>query len=92
MYSPCVECFNKYGKSYTKECDNNCEYAHAISKLKPYGGLDAVIKVMNGDAFPLVLMIIFDLDTFTTKEDAEKALELRNKQKLIENYHKYIIR
>lgn len=54
MYNPCFECYNRYGHSYLKECDSICEYAHVLSKLKPYGGIDEVIKVMKGDAIPLV--------------------------------------
>lgn len=56
MYSPCAECFNRYGRQYTEECDNICDYAHALSRLKPYGGLDEVIEVMKGDRFPLVFI------------------------------------
>ena len=56
MYNPCFECFNRYGHSYTEECDNTCDYAHALSKLKPYGGIDEAVKVMKGDAIPLVFV------------------------------------
>ena len=30
MYSPCMECLNRYGRQYTEDCDNTCEYAHAV--------------------------------------------------------------
>ena len=30
MYSPCFECLNRYGKQYSKECDNTCDYAASI--------------------------------------------------------------
>ena len=56
MYNPCFECYNRYGKQYTEECDNKCDYAHALSRLKPYGGIDEVIKMMSGDVFPLVFI------------------------------------
>ena len=56
MYNPCFECLNRYGHSYTSDCDNTCQYANALSKLKQFGGLDEVLKVMNGDAFPVVLI------------------------------------
>lgn len=56
MYNPCFECLNKYGHSYTEECDNTCDYAHVVSKLKPYGGIDEAVKVMKGDAFPIVFV------------------------------------
>ena len=56
MYNPCFECFNRYGKSYTEECDTTCQYAYELSKLKPYGGIDEVVKVMKGESFPLVFV------------------------------------
>ena len=56
MYNPCFECWNRYGKQYTKDCDDKCDYAHAISRLRPYGGIDEVIKVVSGDAFPIVFI------------------------------------
>ena len=37
-YSPCFECLNRYGRQYSKECDEFCDYAHSI-KLR-----DIVIK------------------------------------------------
>lgn len=51
MHNPCFECWNRYGHSYTEECDNTCEYAHALSKLKPYGGITADIyyKIFKED-------------------------------------------
>ena len=31
MYSPCTQCFNRFGKQYDPdECDDNCEYANAV--------------------------------------------------------------
>lgn len=30
MYSPCFECFHRYGRQYSEECDNNCDYAMAV--------------------------------------------------------------
>ena len=59
MYSPCFNCLNRYGHSYTEECDNTCEYAHEISqlkRLKKYGSIDYIINVMKGDEFPLVFV------------------------------------
>ena len=33
MFIPCKEhCYLRYGKQYTKECDDNCDYAH-VAKL-----------------------------------------------------------
>ena len=37
MYNPCFECYNRYGKHYTEECDSTCEYAYAVRNLKPSG-------------------------------------------------------
>lgn len=35
MMNPCMQlCYNRFHKSYTKECDNTCEYAHAVAELK----------------------------------------------------------
>lgn len=56
MYNPCFECYNRYDRQYTEECDNKCDYANALSRLKPYGGIDEVIKMVSGDAFPLVFI------------------------------------
>lgn len=63
MYSPCSNCFNRYGHSYTEECDSTCDYAYQLSKLKPYGGIDEAVKVMKGDAFPLVFVDKDHIDT-----------------------------
>lgn len=33
--NPCIDyCFNHFNKEYTKDCDNNCEYAKVIVKNK----------------------------------------------------------
>lgn len=33
--NPCIDyCFNRFGKEYTKDCDNNCEYAKVIVENK----------------------------------------------------------
>ena len=34
MFSPCFECLNRYGHSYTEECDNKCGYAKEIKEYK----------------------------------------------------------
>ncbi len=33
MYNPCFECWNRYGKQYSEECDNSCEYAVAVKVI-----------------------------------------------------------
>lgn len=56
MFSPCFECYNRYGRQYTEECDSTCEYANVISKLKPYGSIDEIVEIMKGDRFPTVFV------------------------------------
>ena len=56
MYNPCFECMNRYGRQYTEECDSKCEYANAISKLKPYGGIDEAVSVMRGKKIPIAMI------------------------------------
>lgn len=35
MFNPCMEhCFIRYGKQYTSECDNVCDYAKAVKDKK----------------------------------------------------------
>jgi hypothetical protein len=29
-YNPCFECLNRYGREYSEDCDNRCEYAYTI--------------------------------------------------------------
>lgn len=29
-YNPCLECFNRYGKQYSEDCNNTCDYAYAV--------------------------------------------------------------
>ena len=41
MFEPCFEhCYLRYGKQYTKECDNNCNYAKTIKILKTLLGCE----------------------------------------------------
>ena len=59
MYSPCFECMNRHGHSYTEECDNICEYANEVSqlrKLKPYGSIEEILAILKGDSFPTVFI------------------------------------
>lgn len=33
MFNPCIEyCYNRLGKQYSSECDDNCEYAKAVKE------------------------------------------------------------
>lgn len=73
MYSPCFECLNRYGRQYTEECDNTCEYAHQISKLKPYGTIDSIIEILNrGCEYAGTQEIIDELITETLKACGSK--------------------
>jgi hypothetical protein len=56
MYNPCLECLNRYNRVYDENCNDNCLYAQSVAKLLPYGGIDKVLEVLQGDAFPLVLL------------------------------------
>ena len=56
MYNPCFECLNRHGHSYTEDCDNKCEYANVISKLKSFGGVDEIVQVMSGNKFPVIFI------------------------------------
>ena len=35
------------GAEYTPECDSRCEHAYIVSKLRPYGGIDEVMKILS---------------------------------------------
>lgn len=56
MYSPCFECKIRYNKEYSKECDNKCDYANLVSKLKTYGGIDEVLSVMEEERIPIKMI------------------------------------
>lgn len=56
MYNPCFECSNRYNREYTEECDNTCEYAHFVKRIKDYGGIEEVSKVMEGKLLPISML------------------------------------
>ena len=59
LYSPCFMCANRTGgHGYTEECDNTCDYTHTImiSRLKPYGTIDEIIEVLQGERIPVTLL------------------------------------
>lgn len=56
MYSPCLECLNRYGHDYTEECDTACAYARDLAKLKSYGSIDEIVEILKGDRFPTVFV------------------------------------
>ena len=56
MYNPCFECSNRYNREYTEECDNTCEYAYFVKRIKDYGGIEEVSKVMEGKLIPISML------------------------------------
>lgn len=56
MYGPCFECSNRYNREYTEECDNTCEYVHFVKRIKDYGGIEEVSKVMEGKSVPISML------------------------------------
>lgn len=30
MYNPCLECYNRYGRTYSVACDKICDYAQCM--------------------------------------------------------------
>ena len=34
MFYPCTECYRKFDKQYTSECDDKCDYARAVKENK----------------------------------------------------------
>jgi hypothetical protein len=75
MYNPCLECQLRHGHSYTEECDNKCQYAYQLSRLKPYGTLDEIVEVLKGDRFPVVFLDKDHIDsTFAIVSAAKEGL------------------
>lgn len=72
-YNPCIECANRYGREYSEKCDQICEYANFVSKLKPYGEIDEIISVMRGERIPLTML---------DKEHIEDTFRIVNAAKL----------
>lgn len=58
-YHPCLECFNRYDRTYSKECDSTCEYAYAINLR------DANIQDLNA--------IVEKLETELSEEKSRTA-------------------
>lgn len=34
MYNPCLQCKLRFGKEYTNECDDKCDYANVIRNFR----------------------------------------------------------
>ena len=67
LYNPCFTCAHRYGGTgYTSACDETCEYANIISRLKPYGTIDEIVEILKGDRFPTVFVDKDHID-FTAK-------------------------
>ncbi len=73
MYNPCLNCLNRYGHDYSEECDNKCQYANVISKLKPYGSIDEIVEILKGDKFPIVFLDKDHIDSTITIVNAAKG-------------------
>lgn len=63
MYDPCFECSNRYNREYAEECDNTCEYAHFVKRIKDYGGIEEVSKVMEGKSVPISMLEKENIDS-----------------------------
>lgn len=50
MYNPCFECMNRYGKQYTEECDNTCNYAQAVKERN--NAISALYKTISNNGEP----------------------------------------
>ena len=48
-YNPCFECLNRYGRQYSKECDEFCDYAR-ILKIRDDNIRDLERIIINKDA------------------------------------------
>jgi hypothetical protein len=73
MYNPCLECLNRYGHDYTEDCDNKCQYANVMSKLKPYSSIDEIVEILKGNKFPVVFLDKEHIDSTITIVNAAKA-------------------
>lgn len=47
-YNPCFECLNRYGRQYSKECDEFCDYAR-ILKIRDDNIRDLERIIINKD-------------------------------------------
>ena len=75
MYNPCVECYSRYRREYSEWCDENCEYANAISKFNKCGGINEALKVMNGNAIPVKILDKEHIDyTYTVVKAAKDGI------------------
>lgn len=65
MYRPCWECKQRYGRDYSKECDDGCEYAAEVKSLKDR------IKQLNCDcakAYELIGQMLEKPNPFRTND------------------------
>lgn len=56
MYNPCITCMDRFGRQYTEDCDNNCDYAHVLGMLRPYGKIEEIVDVMQGKRVPIAML------------------------------------
>ena len=52
VYKPCIECLNRFGHDYRKECDNYCQFAMTLKSANNAPAVNAIIipdNATNGD-------------------------------------------
>ena len=48
LFNPCVEhCYNRYGRQYSSDCDDKCEYAKVVKEKKLLEEMDRFIKTLE---------------------------------------------
>ena len=68
MYSPCVECLNRYGRKYTKECDDFCEYA---KEVRLWSDKYRECEELRAAAYRLIGELLDKPNVFTTDSEKE---------------------
>lgn len=80
-YNPCSTCFTRFGKTYSPECDERCEFAKVFAMLKPYGTIDEIVNMLNGSSIPVALL---------TKENIENTFAVVNNVRCMLNENKEV--
>lgn len=72
--NPCIDyCFNHFGKEYTKDCDNNCNYAKVIVENKKLQADLARMTAERDAAVEDVAAIIGDVEEIRRGYDVGNA-------------------
>lgn len=80
MYKPCSTCLIRFGKSYTSDCDETCEYANIFKKLKPFGTIDEIVNMLNGSSIPIALLTEENIENTFTVVNSVRAMMNKNKE------------